>query len=85
MQGFFAQLFRHDSLGRVVKERGKFRSFLPASLNLFLSDANDRDRAAKRGGGAPAIALDAFDAEERYCFDPSMQWTRGSFSSGVGL
>src|SRR5438309_1945113 len=32
-QGFFAHLFEHQSLHRVAREKGRFRSFLLASLN----------------------------------------------------
>lgn len=71
VQGFFMQLLQHGSLSRVTRERGKFRSFLLASINLFLADAKDRDRAVKRGGGAKPVALDALEAEERYRLEPA--------------
>src|SRR4051812_22111258 len=44
-QGFFAQLFAHQSLHKVAREKGKFRSFLLASLNYFLADEHDRAKA----------------------------------------
>lgn len=65
------QLLQLGSLARVSRERGKFRSFLLASVNLFLADAKDRDHAAKRGGGVTPVALDALEAEERYRLEPA--------------
>jgi hypothetical protein len=53
-------------LDRVTPERGRFRSWLLASLRHHLADERDRDRALKRGGGAPVVSLDALDAEARY-------------------
>src|SRR5437667_54470 len=43
-QGFFAHLLARKFLDDVSPQRGKFRSFLLASMNHFLS--NERDRAA---------------------------------------
>src|SRR5437016_9005201 len=57
-QGFFARLLEKNYLGAVEREKGKFRSFLLASLNHFLANERDRNRAAKRGGGKPLISLD---------------------------
>src|SRR2546422_3517111 len=36
-QGFFAHLFERDWLRGVAKEKGRFRSFLLASLNYFIA------------------------------------------------
>src|SRR5436309_1920751 len=47
-QGFFARLLELHSLADVRRERGKFRSFLLASLNHYLADEWDRASAAKR-------------------------------------
>ncbi len=69
-QGFFAHLFERDWLQRVAREKGRFRSFLLASLNYFLADQRDRASAQKRGGGRPIISFDAHEAEERYRLEP---------------
>jgi RNA polymerase sigma factor (sigma-70 family) len=69
-QGFFAGLLARNSLLRVAPEKGKFRSFLLASMRHFLSDQRDRARAAKRGGGQEVLSLDAQEAEERYRLEP---------------
>lgn len=65
-QGFFLSLLERKSLRRVSPEKGKFRSFLLASLKNYLSDAFDRDNSAKRGGQIEFVALDFQDGEERY-------------------
>jgi RNA polymerase sigma-70 factor (ECF subfamily) len=70
-QAFFAHLLRQDFLGGVGPEKGRFRSFLLACLNHFLSDERDRAQAAKRGRGQPPISLDADLAERRYRQDPT--------------
>jgi RNA polymerase sigma-70 factor (ECF subfamily) len=66
-QGFFARLLEKNYLDRVDRQKGKFRSFLLASLRHYLSDERDRANAAKRGGGQTFISLDDHtQAEERY-------------------
>jgi RNA polymerase sigma-70 factor (ECF subfamily) len=65
-QEFFARLLRLNSLREVDREKGKFRTFLLASLKHFLSDHWDKVRAAKRGGGRPVLSLDEAEAEQRY-------------------
>src|SRR5262245_46387620 len=47
-QGFFVRLLRMNSLADVAREKGKFRTFLLAALNHYLSDERDRARAEKR-------------------------------------
>ena len=69
-QGFFTRLLELNSLARVRRDKGKFRSFLLASLNHYLSDEWDRDRAQKRGKGR-IISLDANVAEERLSREPA--------------
>ena len=50
-QGFLGVFVEKDYLKSVSPERGKFRSFVMASLQHYLADARDRARAIKRGGG----------------------------------
>jgi len=50
-QGFFAEFLDKDFLSSVDPDKGRFRSFLLASLRHFLSHERDRERALKRGGG----------------------------------
>ena len=70
-QGFFAHLFEHQSLSRVAREKGRFRSFLLASLNYFLANQRDFANAQKRGGGREVFSLDTQAAEERYRLEPA--------------
>jgi RNA polymerase sigma-70 factor (ECF subfamily) len=69
-QGFFAHLLQRQAFRGVVPGRAKFRSFLLASLNHFLDDERDRQRAQKRGGGQPILSFDAPEAEQRYRIEP---------------
>jgi RNA polymerase sigma-70 factor (ECF subfamily) len=70
VQGFFLHLVEHKSLSRVDRSKGKFRSFLLASLQKYLSDEADRARCLKRGGGAEFVHLDGEAAEDRYQLEP---------------
>jgi RNA polymerase sigma-70 factor (ECF subfamily) len=69
-QGFFERLLELNSLAEVRREKGKFRSFLLASLNHYLSDEWDRERAQKRGKGR-VIPLDVMMAEARLSREPA--------------
>ena len=70
VQGFFARLLQKNFLKNVGPQKGKFRSFLLAALNHFLSDEWDKARAEKRGGGQTLISLDDHNAEELYLLEP---------------
>ena len=74
-QGFFASLLEHHALRKVDKTRGRFRSFLLAALNHYVSNARDRDRTQKRGGSVVHVSLDHAAAEERYEREPVDRWT----------
>ena len=65
-QGFMLHLLEKDTLSRVHREKGKFRSFLLASLQYFLANERDKLQAQKRGGGAKVVELDNQDAENHY-------------------
>ena len=69
-QGFFARLLEKHYLAQVQREKGKFRSFLLASLKHFLADERDKARAQKRGGGQTLVSLDDSTGEERYRLEP---------------
>jgi len=56
-QSFFAYLLERKIYARVDRQKGKFRSFLLASLKNFLAHAVDRARALKRGGGQDFLPL----------------------------
>ncbi|MBA4148131.1 MAG: sigma-70 family RNA polymerase sigma factor [Verrucomicrobia bacterium] len=69
-QGFFFALLRRNALAQVDRDKGKFRSFLLASMNHFMSDEWDKVRAQKRDGGI-LIPLDLASAETRYRQQPA--------------
>ena len=54
-QGFFVHLLEHRLYERTDRSKGKFRSFLLASLKNFLADNYDRDHALKRGGACEFV------------------------------
>ena len=73
-QAFFARLLEEASLKVADRHRGRFRSFLLASVRNFLANEWDRGQAVKRGGGKRPIRLD--DEEERLKrFEPSDELT----------
>jgi RNA polymerase sigma factor (sigma-70 family) len=74
-QGFFARILEHDTLSGARRERGKFRSFLLASLTNFLSNEWDRSQAQKRGGGVTTLSLDFEAGEARYHHEPCHELT----------
>mgnify|MGYP003590404874 CR=1 FL=1 len=74
-QGFFLQLLKTNFLNDVAPQKGKFRSFLLASLKHYLANERDRARAQKRGGGQIPISIDEQDAEGRYRLEPIDQMT----------
>jgi RNA polymerase sigma factor (sigma-70 family) len=67
-QGFFAKLIQRRAFAKADPQRGRFRSFLLASLKHFLADEWDRARAEKRGGGE-TLRLD-FQSEETRLEEP---------------
>ena len=74
-QAFFARFLEKDYLHDVDPSRGRFRSFLLASMRHFLSNARDHAQAVKRGGGRPMLSLDFSQAEDRYLHEPVSDWS----------
>ena len=70
-QEFFVHLLEKQTLQVADKERGRFRSFLLASMKNFLAKQWRRGAAQKRGGGQSVISLDADGGEKRYRLEPS--------------
>jgi RNA polymerase sigma-70 factor (ECF subfamily) len=58
VQGTFAELLAREDFRGLDSGRGRFRSFLMACCAHHLARHHDRERAAKRGGGRPLIAID---------------------------
>jgi RNA polymerase sigma-70 factor (ECF subfamily) len=61
-QEFYRLLLERHSLADVRPDKGRFRSFLLAAMNHFLSDAWDKARAKKRGA-ARVMAVDVSELE----------------------
>jgi len=62
IQGFFLHLQEKEALVCVDRQKGKFRSFLLASLQNYLSVEAQRARCLKRGGNCEFVNLDIEDA-----------------------
>jgi len=56
-QSFFGYLIEHKIYARADRQKGRFRSFLLASLKNFLADVSDRERTLKHGGGQDFLPL----------------------------
>src|SRR5689334_19789134 len=57
-QEFFARLLEKNYLQAADQQRGRFRSFLLATLKHFLANEWRRGAAIKRGGGKVPVSLD---------------------------
>ena len=63
-QSFFQHLLENETLRRVSRERGRFRSFLIGVLKRCLAHEQMERHTLKRGGGTQFISTDELDAEE---------------------
>jgi RNA polymerase sigma factor (sigma-70 family) len=70
-QSFFLHLLERRGLAQVARDKGRFRSYLLASLQNFLCSAQREERTIKRGGLCTFISLDAQAVEERYQLEPA--------------
>lgn len=70
-QGFFELFLAKHYLKDVDREKGRFRSFLLASLKHFLANEWKKAGRQKRGGLVRTISFDAMAAEERYRHEPA--------------
>lgn len=93
-QGFFAHALRSDLFAKAQQARGKMRNFLLTSFQHHVTNVHSRDAAARRGGSAPRLSLDALQAEDRYRDEPAdlatpealfnRRWARDFFVSVGG-
>jgi RNA polymerase sigma-70 factor (ECF subfamily) len=74
-QSFFAAILSRNDLASVDPARGRFRSWLLASMRNFLANDWDKKTAQKRGGGARLLSIDERDAEDRYLNEPRDETT----------
>lgn len=70
-QGFFELLLAKHYLKDVDRNKGRFRSFLLASIKHFLANEWKKGSRQKRGGQAEKISFDAAEAEERLRLEPA--------------
>jgi len=70
-QAFFAFLLEKDTLKKVDRQKGKFRTFLLAALTNFLNNEWDKRQTLKRGGQRQIISLDEAAAEGLYLREPT--------------
>jgi DNA-directed RNA polymerase specialized sigma24 family protein len=70
-QDFIVQMLSGRYIHGADPEKGCFRAFLLTSLKFFLSDTRDRNRARRRGGGAPTLPFEISAAEEWYIREPA--------------
>lgn len=70
VQGFFEHLIESKALGTIDQAKGRFRSFLLASLQNLMAMERRRSDTEKRGGRAQLIRIDWQDAEGRIAFQP---------------
>ena len=70
-QAFFAELLEKERLQLADQQRGRFRSFLLASLNNFIANQWRHANAQKRGNGTAPLSIDVQMGEDRYRHEPS--------------
>jgi RNA polymerase sigma factor (sigma-70 family) len=65
-QAFFERFLEKHSVKEVLREKGRFRTFLLTTLRRFLCDQFDRATALKRGGGVHWVPWDAAEGEAQF-------------------
>jgi RNA polymerase sigma-70 factor (ECF subfamily) len=63
-QSFITRILEKNLLRQFQRERGRFRSFLLASLKNFLTNEWDAAQAQKRGGGAPQVPISQIELQD---------------------
>ncbi len=70
-QSFFTVFLEKEFLKSVERGKGKFRTFILAALNHFLSKERERAAAQKRGGKERVLSLDFARAETEISYEPA--------------
>src|ERR1700722_3071264 len=70
-QGFFLHVLERQTLSQVDRLKGKFRSFLLACFQNYVSVEAQRTHRLKRGGNCRFVFLDLESAENRYRLQPT--------------
>lgn len=71
-QEYFSRLLAQEWLRVVLPEKGRFRTFLLATMKRFLAKEWHRGRTKKRGSGLRPLSLDVGEAEHRFAAEPSL-------------
>jgi RNA polymerase sigma-70 factor (ECF subfamily) len=79
VQSFFSNFLAKRFLHHADRQRGRFRTFLLASLKHFMANQWQRERAIKRGGGIPAFSLEQLGPEELYTREDAHSLTPEQF------
>ena len=74
-QAFFTRILEKRTFRDADPDRGRFRSFLLASLKNFVANERKRAHAKKRGGALPPLSFEFEAAEERYQIEPATDET----------
>jgi RNA polymerase sigma-70 factor (ECF subfamily) len=70
-QEFLTRLLASDGVAKARPDRGRFRTFLLASVRNFLVKEWQRGQAAKRGGGLAPLPLEFDTAADRFAREPA--------------
>lgn len=70
-QEFFARMLAQHWVSMADPARGRFRTFVLAALNHFLTNEWRRTQCQKRGGAYQIVSWDAETAEGRYLSEPA--------------
>jgi RNA polymerase sigma factor (sigma-70 family) len=70
-QAFFARVLEKNYFLDAEQTRGRFRTFLLASVRHFISNERDAELALKRGGGIRHVTLEVEPEERRFHREPS--------------
>jgi RNA polymerase sigma factor (sigma-70 family) len=69
-QSFFARILEENWMAKPDPQRGRFRSFLLASMRHFILNEWKKENRQKRGGGQTILSLNDDSAENRYQLEP---------------
>jgi len=69
-QQFFLRILDGGFFRRGKSQKGRLRSFLLGAVQNVLSDATDRERSQKRGGGVLPLSFDFATGESNYAREP---------------
>ncbi len=70
-QAFFTRVLEKNYFRDAEQTRGRFRTFLLASVRHFLANERDAEMARKRGGGFAHVPLEFESEERRFHHEPS--------------